>query len=52
MVIAMTLFLMGTWYVLHSIVGRAIYENFGWVGGLIAIGAIYAVSLIMHRLGL
>jgi hypothetical protein len=48
---AMIVFLMVTYYVAHRI-AHAIATEYGLLGGFIACGAIYAISLIMHRRGM
>jgi hypothetical protein len=46
--VAMIVFLMATWWVLHRI-AHAIVTEYGLLGGLIACGAIYITGLIIHR---
>jgi len=48
---AMISFLIVTYYVAHRI-AHMIVTEYGVFGGLITCGAIYAISLIMHRRGM
>ena len=48
---AMILCLMVMYYVAHRI-AHTIVTEYGLLGGLITCGAIYAISLIMHRRGM
>lgn len=48
---AMMFSLMAIWYVVHRI-AHVIVTEFGLLGGCVACGAIYVVSLIMDRRGM
>ena len=50
-IVAMIVFLMVSYYVAHRI-AHAIVTEYGLLGGLITCGAIYSISLIMHRRGM
>jgi hypothetical protein len=46
--VAMIVFLMAAWWVLHRI-AHVIVTEYGMLGGLIACGAIYITGLIVDR---
>ena len=48
MAIALMALLIGTWWVVHW-VARVIVTEYGITGGLIALGAIFALSFVMDR---
>jgi hypothetical protein len=48
MIIAKTVTLIGTWYVLHRI-AHVIVTEYGIPGGLVACAVIYGAGLVMHR---
>jgi hypothetical protein len=46
--VAMIVFLMATWWVLHRI-AHVIVTEYGILGGLVTLGAIYITGLIVDR---
>jgi hypothetical protein len=49
--IAMIVFLMATWWVLHRI-AHVIVTEYGLLGGLLALAVIYVTGIVMDRYGL